>query len=58
MVVYNLYLVLNNELIEIYDEKARVLRFEGLSNDIPDNLMGADMYIICILSVWMLIIGY
>lgn len=40
MVVYNLYLVLNDELIEIYDEKARVVRFKGLSNDIPNNLMG------------------
>lgn len=43
MVVYNLYLVLNNELIEIYDEKARMVRFEGLSNDIPNNIM--DRYV-------------
>lgn len=43
MVVYNLYLVLNNELIEIYDEKTREVRFEGLSNNIPDNLM--DRYV-------------
>lgn len=39
MVVYNLYLVLNNEPIEIYDKHMRIIRYTGSSNDIPDILM-------------------
>lgn len=39
MVLYNLYLVLNDEPIELYDENMRVVRFKGSSNDIPYALM-------------------
>lgn len=35
MVVYNLYLVLNDEPIEIYDKIIRMVVYEGSSNDIP-----------------------
>lgn len=39
MVVYNLYLVLNDEPIEIYDKHMRIVRYTGSSNNIPDILM-------------------
>lgn len=39
MVVYNLYLVLNDEPIEIYDKTIRMVRYIGTSNNIPNNLM-------------------
>lgn len=39
MVVYNLYLVLNDEPIEIYDKHMRIVRYTGSSNNIPDTLM-------------------
>lgn len=39
MVVYNLYLVLNNEPVEIYDKELHKNVFIGLSNDIPKTLM-------------------
>lgn len=35
MVVYNLYLVLNDEPIEIYDKITRMVVYEGSSNNIP-----------------------
>ena len=43
MLVYNLYLVLNDEPVQIYDEDIRQMRFEGSSNDIPNILM--DRYV-------------
>lgn len=39
MVVYNLYLVLNDESIKIYDKCIQEIVFEGSSNNIPDRLM-------------------
>lgn len=39
MVLYNLYLVLQDEPIELYDENTRMVRFKGSSNDIPYELM-------------------
>lgn len=39
MVVYNLYLVLNDEPIEIYDKNTRQVIYEGSSNDIPKIVM-------------------
>ena len=39
MVVYNLYLVLNDEPIEIYDKNIRMVVYEGSSNDIPEKYM-------------------
>lgn len=39
MVVYNLYLVLNDELVQIYDKNTERVEYEGSSNDIPDIFM-------------------
>lgn len=39
MVVYNLYLVLNDEPIEIYDKNIRMVVYEGSSNDIHEKYM-------------------
>ena len=48
MVVYNLYLVFNNEPIVIYDKHMKMTRFEGSSNDIPDSLMDRFVHYITI----------
>ena len=39
MVVYNLYLVLNNEPIMIYDRYTQIVAYKGSSNNIPNELM-------------------
>lgn len=39
MVLYNLYLVLINETIKVYDNATQSIVYEGLSNDIPNELM-------------------
>ena len=39
MVLYNLYLVLNNELIKVYDNAIKSIVYEGSSDDIPYELM-------------------
>lgn len=39
MVLYNLYLVLNNETIKVYDNSTKSVVYEGISEDIPDELM-------------------
>lgn len=39
MVLYNLYLVLNNETIKIYDNATRSIVYEGSSDFIPSELM-------------------
>lgn len=39
MVLYNLYLVLNNETIKVYDNAIGSIVYEGSSEDIPDELM-------------------
>lgn len=39
MVLYNLYLVLNNETIKVYDKAIQSIVYEGLSENIPDELM-------------------
>lgn len=39
MVLYNLYLVLINELIKVYDNAIHSIVYEGSSEDIPDELM-------------------
>lgn len=39
MVLYNLYLVLNNERIKIYDNRIKSIVYEGSSGYIPDELM-------------------
>ena len=40
MILYNLYLVLNNETIKVYDKAIQSIVYEGSSEDIPDELMG------------------
>ena len=39
MVLYNLYLVLNNETIKVYDNATQSIVYEGSSEYIPDGLM-------------------
>lgn len=39
MVLYNLYLVLNNETIKVYDNITKSVVYEGISKNIPDELM-------------------
>lgn len=39
MVLYNLYLVLNNEIIKVFDNDIRAIVYEGISDNIPDELM-------------------
>lgn len=49
MVLYNLYLVLNNETIMVYDNITKSIVYEGISENIPDELMSAlvhDMTIV------------
>ena len=48
MVLYNLYLVLINELIKVYDNAIHSIVYEGLSDDIPDELMNALVHDITI----------
>lgn len=39
MVLYNLYLVLTNEEIKVFDNGMQDVVYEGLSENIPDELM-------------------
>lgn len=39
MVLYNLYLVLNNEKIKVFDNDIECTVYEGLSDNIPQELM-------------------
>lgn len=39
MVLYNLYLILINELIKDYDNDTQSIVYEGSSEDIPSELM-------------------
>lgn len=39
MVLYNLYLVLNNETIKVYDNITNSVVYEGISENIPGELM-------------------
>lgn len=50
MVVYNLYLVLNDEPIEIYDKNIRMVVYEGSSNDIPEKYMDRLVYYLTVVN--------
>lgn len=50
MVVYNLYLVLNDEPIAIYDKHMRSVRYTGSSNNIPNELMGRLIYYVTVVQ--------
>lgn len=39
MILYNLYLVLNDELITVYDKANQRIVYEGSSEEIPEELM-------------------
>jgi hypothetical protein len=39
MVLYNLYLVLNNEIVKVYDNAIHSIVYEGSSENIPHELM-------------------
>nr|DAT33146.1 MAG TPA: hypothetical protein [Caudoviricetes sp.] len=39
MVLYNLYLILINELIKVYDNVTQSIVYEGSSENIPSELM-------------------
>lgn len=41
MELYNLYLVLNNEIIKVFDNGISATVYEGLSENIPHELMHA-----------------
>ena len=50
MVLYNLYLVLNDEIINVYDNQLNSIVYAGSSEDIPDELMRElvhDVSIVC-----------
>jgi hypothetical protein len=50
MVLYNLYLVLNNELIKVCDNAVGDIVYEGSSECIPDELMNElvhDIDMVC-----------
>lgn len=51
MVVYNLYLVLNDELVQIYDKKTRRVEYEGSSNAIPIRFMNRLVYYLTIADI-------
>lgn len=48
MVVYNLYLVLNNELVKIYDKNTKKVEYEGSSNAIPIRYMNRIVHYLSI----------
>lgn len=50
MVVYNLYLVLNDEPIEIYDKNIRMVVYEGSSNDIPEKYMARLVHYLTVVN--------
>lgn len=48
MTVYNLYLVLIDDPIKIYDESNQKIVFEGSSDNIPDRLMDRQVHYLTI----------
>ena len=48
MVVYNLYLVLNDEPVQIYDKNTRRVEYEGSSNAIPIRFMNRIVHYLTI----------
>lgn len=51
MVVYNLYLVLNDEQVQIYDKNTKRVEFEGSSNNIPDRFMSRLVHYLTIVDI-------
>lgn len=50
MVVYNLYLVLNDEPIEIYDKNMKLATYKGSSNDIPEIFMNRLVHYLTVVN--------
>lgn len=50
MVVYNLYLVLNAEPIEIYDKTIRMEVYEGSSNNIPEKYLDRSVHYLTVVK--------
>lgn len=51
MVVYNLYLLLNDELVQIYDKKYEKVEYKGSSNDIPIKFMNRIVHCLNIIRI-------
>ena len=51
MVVYNLYLVLNDEPVQIYDINTRSVEYEGSSNAIPIRFMNRIVHYLTIVDI-------
>lgn len=51
MVVYNLYLVINDEPVQIYDKKTRRVEYEGSSNGIPIRFMNRIVHYLTIVPI-------
>ena len=51
MVVYNLYLVLNDELVQIFDRNTKSVEYEGSSNAIPIKFMNRIVNCLTILHI-------
>lgn len=51
MVVYNLYLVLNDEQVQIYDKNTRRVEYEGSSNCIPIRLINRTVHYLTIVQI-------
>lgn len=50
MVVYNLYLVLNDEPVQIYDKNTKRVEYEGTSNAIPIKFMNRIVHYLSIMQ--------
>lgn len=50
MAVYNLYLVLDDEPIEIYDKNTRRVVYVGSSNDIPEIFMNRSVHYLTVVN--------
>lgn len=50
MVVYNLYLVLNDEPIEVYDKNTSRVAYVGSSNDIPEIFMDRSVHYLTVVN--------
>lgn len=51
MALYNLYLVLNDEWVQVYDNNTERIEFEGLSNNIPIRFMDRLVHYLTIVHI-------
>lgn len=50
MVVYNLYLVLNDQPIRIFDKNMMEVIYEGSSNEIPEKCMNMPVHYLTVVN--------